>query len=372
MNVKLNNQTIGAVNQTRIAGIDIARALAVLGMILVNFKVVLWDWSSGPKWLVNGFSFFEGKAAATFVVLAGVGISLLSQKARATGDVSALKEKRGLLLKRALFLFVGGLLYTPLWPADILHFYGLYIAVAAFLLAAPSRRLWIIAAGAVPVFIILFYLIPYSTGWNFSTLTYLDLWTAEGMVRHMFYNGFHPVFPWIFFLLFGMWLGRRDLTGPKTLKKYLLRGLATLVMVELFSKTAMSWFPFESLGISPLLVGIITGTSPMPPMPLYLVSGTATAVTVICACIHLTKNGPRPWMKPLIHTGQMAFSLYIFHVIIGMGIPEEFGLLNKNSLETVAVYVLLFSALSILIAHYYRKKFKRGPVESFMRKITLT
>lgn len=54
----------------RIIGIDIARALAVIGMIIVNFKVVLGE--NGLSWVKSFASAFEGKAAATFVVLAGV------------------------------------------------------------------------------------------------------------------------------------------------------------------------------------------------------------------------------------------------------------------------------------------------------------
>ncbi len=36
----------------RIPGFDIARAFAVLGMVIVNFKVVMNAESNGPPWLV--------------------------------------------------------------------------------------------------------------------------------------------------------------------------------------------------------------------------------------------------------------------------------------------------------------------------------
>ena len=36
----------------RIAGCDIARALAIFGMVLVNFKIVMVAGQNGPKWLV--------------------------------------------------------------------------------------------------------------------------------------------------------------------------------------------------------------------------------------------------------------------------------------------------------------------------------
>lgn len=60
----------------RIIGIDLARALAVIGMILVNFKIVFGE--NGIKSFVD---ILEGKAAATFVVLAGFGLALMTKSA---------------------------------------------------------------------------------------------------------------------------------------------------------------------------------------------------------------------------------------------------------------------------------------------------
>ena len=71
---------------TRIIGYDVARAIAILGMVLVNFKIVMWDGETGPYWLAWLVSLLEGRAAAIFVILAGVGLSLLSQRARLAKD----------------------------------------------------------------------------------------------------------------------------------------------------------------------------------------------------------------------------------------------------------------------------------------------
>ena len=68
----------------RIIGIDVARALAVVGMIIVNFKIVFGG--EGSTWLKAFAQVFEGKAAATFVVLAGVGLALITKSAIETGN----------------------------------------------------------------------------------------------------------------------------------------------------------------------------------------------------------------------------------------------------------------------------------------------
>jgi len=73
----------------RIIGIDVARALAVIGMIIVNFKVVFGE--NGLPWVKSFVSIFDGKAAATFVVLAGVGLALMTNSAINNRDKEKIK-----------------------------------------------------------------------------------------------------------------------------------------------------------------------------------------------------------------------------------------------------------------------------------------
>ena len=223
--------------EKRIIGYDLARALAVFGMVVVNFKIVMGAEKSGPDWLGNMVGLLEGRAAATFVVLAGVGLSLLSRKGRVLGDHDLLVQDHRTLLKRALFLFVIGLLYTPIWPADILHFYGIYIALAAFLLAAPTSRLWAFAGSLVLAFGVMLFALDYEKGWDWSTLSYDGLWTPAGMVRHLFFNGFHPVVPWLAFVLVGMVLGRQHMSAPVMRRRVFAWGAGLAIAAEL-----VSWF----------------------------------------------------------------------------------------------------------------------------------
>jgi uncharacterized membrane protein YeiB len=106
----------------RIIGIDVARALAVIGMIIVNFKVVFGQ--HGDSWLKAFAQVFEGKAAATFVVLAGMGLAMMTQSAVQTNNLDKLNLARKRIIKRAIALFLIRLSYISIWPADILHFYG--------------------------------------------------------------------------------------------------------------------------------------------------------------------------------------------------------------------------------------------------------
>ena len=349
--------------KSRIIGYDFARALAVFGMVIVNYKVVMGASENGPDWLVWLAGLFDGRAAATFVILAGVGIAMLSRKGFITQDQEQVRRDRITLLKRALFLFIVGLLYTPLWPADILHFYGIYIAVAALLLTASDHQLWAGATGLIIGFLFLVFIFEYEMGWDFSELTYVDFWTIKGMFRHLFFNGFHPVIPWLAFILIGMWLGRQDVKNSQVRRKIFGIAALTAVVAETLSYILLKIFPGE--------IGTIFSTEPMPPMPLYMAAGAGTAIAIIMLCLEYTLRYPNAKIvTPLVWTGQLALTLYIAHVVIGMGFLETIGRLENQTLPFAVITASIFFVLAVIFSYYWRKQFPRGPLEWGMRKIT--
>jgi len=353
----------------RVVGYDLARAFALFGMVVVNFKIVMGAEDSGPEWLASLLGLLDGRAAATFVVLAGVGVSLLSAGARESGDLAAQQGNRNLLLRRALFLFVVGLSYTPLWPADILHFYGIYIACAAFLLLTSTRRLMGIAVGLVVLFVVLLLTLNYELGWDWGTLSYEGMWTLHGMLRHLFFNGFHPVVPWLAFLLIGMVVGRLDLTVA-AVRNRVLRWSILGVLVGEGGSWALSRV-VHGAGLMPQEEGdllAILGTGPMPPAPFYMLAGSATAVTVIVICVAIgARYRDAGWMTPLVATGQLALTLYVAHVVLGMGVLEVAGALENQTLSFSLASAVVFCFASVLSAAAWRSRFRRGPLEWVMR-----
>ena len=328
----------------RIQGYDVARALAIVGMVIVNFKIVMGADHAGPDWLVSFAELFVGRAVATFVILAGVGIALMTRPARESGDPSELRADRHTLLRRAAFLFVVGLLYTPLWPADILHFYGVYIAIAAFVFARSSRFLGAFAGALIVGFVALLFVFDYETGWDFETLEYSGFWTVPGMFRHLFFNGFHPVVPWLAFLLIGLIIGRMDLTDRAERRRVICWGLGAAVPAELVSRLSLSALlpTTPPQQVSDLIA--ILGTEPMPPMPLYMLAGGGTAVVVIALCVGLAERfAGAAWLRPIVSMGQLSLTLYVAHVVVGMGTLESMGRLEDQTLATALIASGVFS-----------------------------
>ncbi|MCP4137668.1 MAG: DUF1624 domain-containing protein [bacterium] len=358
-------------NNTRITGFDFARACAIFGMILENFVMSMEAAHSGPSWLTSIFNIFEGRSAPLFVVLAGVGISLMSKKMFESSG--SFRQARSVLLKRALFLFTAGFIHSLFWEADILHFFAVYFIAAACFLSTSNFRLLGCAFIFMIVFVILTGNFDYNSGWIFgsASLAYTDLWSLEGSFRHIFFNGYHPLFPWMAFLLVGMWLGRLDLSNSAARKKILFSCIGIALIVKTGSLFLLDYFSTNPWGMPPETISVLFGIELLPPMPLYIIFSTSVSLALIIISIILCERFSENNLIPKISSiGQMSLSLYIMHVFVGI-VPLDFlGILTNRSLSFAFVYSFLVVVLLSLFAILWSKKFNRGPLESFMRSLT--
>jgi uncharacterized membrane protein YeiB len=354
----------------RIIGFDFARGLAIIGMVFVNFKVVMVK--ETDAFLYQFLDMFSGKAAALFVVLAGVGMTLMYQSAKRKNNANKLRQVKISLLKRSAFLFVIGLSYYSIWPADILHYYGLYLPIGILFLSFSRRWLQITSLLLIIGYSVLMLFFNYEAGWDFNNLTYTDFFTVNGFFRNLFLNGFHPVLPWIAFLLTGIWIGRIKFNDKKTRKRVTIFSLLVFVIfksISLFIVYTLSQLsPSEATDIEYLL-----GTTPMPPLFFYMITASSLAVFIISISIYFSnKLSHTLFVKHMVSTGQLALSNYFFHVIIGMyGLLIVTGSLEQSfSIQFAFIYALIFNIVAIIFSHLWRSKFSRGPLEMLMRKIT--
>lgn len=202
----------------RLHGLDLARYLALAGMVLVNFRLAMAGPAEEAGWLAGFFHLLEGKASATFVTLAGLGLVLATQRQQWwPASVQT--------LRRALFLLVLGLLNLTVFPADILHYYAVYFALAVVRLRASPQVLLasIVGLAACSFWALLHW--DYSQGWNWQTLEYAGLWQWPGAARNLLFNGFHPLLPWLCFFLLGMLLARLQLSQPRVQRALLVLGV---------------------------------------------------------------------------------------------------------------------------------------------------
>lgn len=367
----MSNDPKVQIPKQRVIGLDFARALAILGMLIVNFKTVMNAGERGPEWLVAFATLFEGRASTVFVILAGIGVSFMTAKARHSKDPQLLQANRSMIRKRALFLFVTGmLLYAVDWSGDILHYYGVYMLIAASLLAVSNRVIVTVWIAFLAIGTVLQLGLDYGKGWNplLPFIEYMDFWTPEGFIRNLLFNGYHPLFPWMCFFLLGLWLGRLDWTDEAKKRAMLRFSLAGAILLETLSWVLIKWTP------APLdleAANYLFTTKPYPPNLLFVLSGSCTATAVILLCILFTDKFAHNWITlAMIRTGQLALTTYVGHVFIGIGGLIVIGWLENRTLAEALLYSVSYFAVCAVFSYFWRSKFKRGPLEALMRKLS--
>ena len=339
--------------KTRLEGLDLARALALCGMVLVNFRLAMGA-TTGPGWLLDALTALEGRSAAIFVMLAGIGLGLGTRRLP-FGDAAAHTVRRG------LFLLALGLLNVLIFPADIIHYYGVYFLIAALCLRLPSSLLLVLALGLADLFVTLLFVLDYQAGWHWEDLSYSGFWQPTGFVRNLLFNGWHPVVPWLAFLLVGLMLSRQPLGERRIQWRLVLGGAATALLAKGSSLALSALFPTWAS---------LFALAPLPPLPLYLLFAGGIACALIGGCLLLMGCArPPALLAALLPMGRQTLTLYMAHILIGMGILEEMGWLEGKGLWQMLLAAGLYLVAAGLFAARWEARFGRGPLESLMRHL---
>lgn len=199
---------------SRIAGLDVARGLAVLGMFAAHLAPVdsemLWD----------------GRSSVLFAVLAGVSIGLMTGGA---GRSDRPLRDAGSILLRGLYLLAIGvglnLLGTPI--AVILPHYGVMFAVAALLLLLPRIALaGLVVAFAVIGPVVVDELALAGNAWV-TTLS-----PDEALLARMpltWLTQYYPVPSWLAYIVLGLLIARCDIRSPLTQRRLVIAGSVAAV-----------------------------------------------------------------------------------------------------------------------------------------------
>ena len=341
----------------RRTGVDLARWVAFVGMVFVNFGIVMRgpDGAGDTMWMAEFVDALAGRAASLFVVLAGLGLGW-----------TARRSSRAIVVKRGLFLFVLGLANATIFSGDILHFYGVWFVIGAFVMRWRVPVLLAVAGAVVVASALMILSLDYDAGWNWPTLEYTDFWTASGMLRHMFFNGWHPVFPWFAFLLLGLSIAHLDLARTKTLSWLILGGATVSVAAQWLSHELVANFTPE-LGAA--AAQAVFGTSSIPPMPLYVLAASGSSVAVLGLCLVVADIVP--WLAAaLAPAGRQTLTLYLGHIVIGMGCLEVMGVVGNQTVDHAVYAAGIFCLVATVAAWLWSKRFAKGPLEAVMRKCT--
>lgn len=355
----------------RIIGFDLARAYAIFGMYIVNFNIVFGN-AKDTSLFGQFLSLFSGNSSTAFVMLSGMGLALMSSRTKEYTQEDRTRI-RNIVLKRAGFLFVLGLLLSFWWPADILHFYGGYMCIAAFLLFVNKNNHLLVALISVFIFHLLALVIPFETGWNFDTFFYEGFWTFQGFFRNMFYNGWNPVFPWLAYFMLGFYLGRLDWTNKQVQIKTFGTGFVLFVgttLIQVFS---------THLTTNEDLLFFINADY-LPPFLPFILSTAGFDLMLIAGFMYLGLYvSESKFAQDLAKTGQMTLTHYISHIILGMTLfsliveQNNFGKVeNKIIVQPICIFAFAcgYFILSYFFSKFWLKRHKNGFFEMLMRKVS--
>ncbi|GEO10018.1 DUF418 domain-containing protein [Segetibacter aerophilus] len=361
----------------RIIGFDLARAYAIFGMYIVNFTFCFGSFRE--ETIYGRFAdLFIGNSTSIFIICAGMGVILMTQREGYSQEQKG--ELKTVILKRSWFLFGLGLLLYNWWPGDILHFYGGYMHIAAFILFIRRKYYLWLAVLAIVVYNALQFLIPVTTSWDLQTTRYADFWTPAGFLRNTFYNGWNSIFPWFAYFSLGMFLGRLDWHDKKTWKQIFFVGvglLAAFKALRLFIKydfDNMQRHEFYIKSWSYIMEDYFPANIP------FMMITTGWAFMIIASCMYIgNKLSTSKLIKALAGTGQMTLSLYVLHMTVGVlilsklthkpytGYPQQ---AQPVGILFILFYAILFFGISVLFSFLWSRKFKNGALETLMRKIS--
>ncbi len=347
----------------RLEALDLARFSALIGMIIVNFKLEVLAYS-GTKSLIFITDQLEGKSAALFVVLAGIGIALMAK----SGD--KIKTTKATLQKRGVFLSVIGFLNCFIYNGDILHIYGVFLLVASLFIGTnPQWKIFLAIFFAI-VYVPIFTSFNYDTAWDWKTFEYADFFTVKGYLRNLFFNGFFPVIPWLTFIFLGLWLGTQELAKKQFQNFLITTGLILMVLAELTSRASIYYISFVDEEVQAQLADLL-GTDPIPPLPLYLLMGAGFSLFSIGLAFKLEAiEKIKSILTPLILTGRQTLTLYVAHIFLVIIPLQYIEAFDHKRIEISLLISLFFLILATIYCHFWSKKFKHGPVEMIMRSVT--
>lgn len=348
----------------RLPGPDVVRACALIGVVVMNYHgyLMIRGGELGTGWADDLFNPWTGpmatRFAATFVLMAGVGVTLLTRRAVASQRADTIRDMRWRLVRRGLVLYVLGQLLDVIWSGTIILYYGAMFVVAALLFTLATR--WVAAVGLVAAL----------AGWSINTWAVQRRLDGESVawltdpgddsVRRFVFdlvvNGTHPLLPWLAFFCAGIVLGR-CLHDDRLHLLTIGSGLVLFAGAWLVESRATTSFQSTVLSTHPFDRGLV-----------YVASALGTALVAFGAISWAAERFPTP-LAPLRRAGQMTLTIYIAHILVFNLLVDWLEWIEPAGLGTALAFAVGFWIVAIAGAAEWHRRFGRGPAERIYRRL---
>jgi uncharacterized membrane protein YeiB len=343
------------VRGSRIAGLDVARGLAVLGMFGAHMRLGDELHPDPRTWT----ALVDGRPSILFATLAGVSVALLSGRGRPpTGQ--DLVRVRVRIVVRAAWVFLFGWLLTGLgtFVAVILGVYGVLFVLVLPFLRWPVRRLLVLAGLVSLVGPPLVAVLGQQLTWAGA---------RQGQIVFLLVTGYYPAVLWLAFVLVGLAVGRLDVGAGAVRRRLVVAGAAAVVggygggwlSTRLLGGGVPSDGP-ESAFTAPLgsfRLAWLTGAEPHSGTTFEMVGSTGFALLVVAACLVLAERFPRA-TAPLAAVGALALTVYTVHVVAIRVLMD----VSPDAAWGAGAWAG-FAVTALLAAWLWRRTVGRGPLE---------
>jgi uncharacterized membrane protein YeiB len=339
----------------RLGGIDLARAIAMFGMLIGH---TLKTEATAPD---RALLWVRVWVAPLFVLLAGVGLSLAWRNRRTT-------RPRAMIVGRACALLLIGLWLATQFYGSILQYAALYMVLGVLVLGAGQRTLVCLSAACLLVGpLLLTYLV------HTGTIT-LGVDTDAGLaslgdpvelLRTLTLEGPYPAVVWSGFFFAGMALGRVELGDRRVAVRFVVVGSAVGLL-----GTYVSWLGARRYGTGRFdWTHHWTGAAHSESLT-WGITAIAWAISVTGATLLLEPKAPR-LLAPLVALGQVAVTFYLVHLLYVDTLWKDV-LPHVPTTTSYLAATLAFFAVFSCAAWLWRRVFRRGPVEAVIDAVVRT
>ncbi len=354
---------------SRLIGLDVTRAIALIGVVVMNYHGNLNDQSIGTDFWHRIFNVYSGvlstRFAATFVFVAGIGTALLSRRAfEEKHEVSKLRIR---LIRRGVLLLLGGYFLNHAWPGTILFYYGAYFILSALFIMWKSRSIILVAiTTAITATVVSTWEanqahLGQSTSWMHPR----NIHSVKDLFLRIFIDYTHPVFPWLAFFCLGIVIGRNLEAVTKKWRQISVMSCAIISMCYVITSILD-----HQDSRSNAVIHVFTSMQPFTRGLFYSLTSAAIALLAFLVINQFAKNYQDA--RLIVHlqrSGQVTLSLYLLHVLIYYVFVEWSSMITATGLETALIFAGVFWLFAITIASWWQHHFGQGPAERLYRAI---
>ncbi|MBK0330610.1 DUF1624 domain-containing protein [Brachybacterium sp. MASK1Z-5] len=385
----------------RLEALDLARLVAIVGMMTAHLLVPLGTSSGGSPWQNAAARIAsvltEGTSAALFAVIGGCSLVLASRKRLGVGDRAG--AVRSGMVRGALVLAIGLLLgFVPTWVVVVLVPFGLGMMITAPLLLCSSRVLAAIALVLTAV-----------GGWlnasvrsdlgivqEIGNVTPLNVLEPAALLRGLALTGMYPLITWLPYLLLGVILMRSLLGAVEAgrARRWSMTALGTgagaAVLAYAISAAVKAWalahgedkMLLDLQGFGAPLRGDLWMQALATPhtgsvADMGATAGVAVAVIgVLTLVIPPTRHLAGALPRALRAAGGAPLTIYTIHVLLtGVAMIAALIVAGAGAFESAPWFIagawILLAHLAIvaLIGLVLSARGSRGPLEALVSRI---